>query len=265
MTDTPPVDPDAVSSSAQLAKRKPTAPRSTGRAPSGGRPRTADSSNGVTDPVDGLDGTDGLDAAASAVVTDEPTVADRPATARPATARPATRPAAAQRSAAPTGAGPATTPPTADDDGPVQGTTTRLLGYRRQRFEARKVRRLVRHVDPWSMLKLSLLVSLCMWLMVMIAAMILWTVARNAGTIASVENFVNSSLSLQDWSLDGEFILRQFGLVTLLLSLGLAAALVIATLVFNLISDIIGGVWISVIEEESARPVAESNPKHQLG
>ena len=115
------------------------------------------------------------------------------------------------------------------------------------------------------MLKLSLLVSLCMWLMVMIAAMILWTVARNAGTIASVENFVNSSLSLQDWSLDGEFILRQFGLVTLLLSLGLAAALVIATLVFNLISDIIGGVWISVIEEESARPVAESNPKHQLG
>ena len=260
MTDTPPVDPDAVSSSAQLAKRKPTAPRSTGRAPSGGRPRTADSSNGVTDPLDGLDGTDGLDAAASAVVTDEPTVADRPATARPAT-----RPAAAPRSAATTGAGVATTPPSAHDDGPVQGTTTRLLGYRRQRFEARKVRRLVRHVDPWSMLKLSLLVSLCMWLMVMIAAVILWTVARNAGTIASVENFVNSSLSLQDWSLDGEFILRQFGLVTLLLSLGLAAALVIATLVFNLISDIIGGVWISVIEEESARPVAESNPKHQLG
>jgi len=29
--------------------------------------------------------------------------------------------------------------------------------------------------------------------------------------------------------------------------------------VFNLVSDIIGGVWISVIEEETARPVSESN------
>ena len=139
------------------------------------------------------------------------------------------------------------------------GSDHRRLGYRRQRFEARKVRRLVRHVDPWSMLKLSILVSLCLWFMLMIAAVILWTVASNAGTIASIENFVNSSLSLQDWSLDGEFIFRQFGLVSLLWCLGLAAAVVISTLIFNLISDIIGGVWISVIEEETARPVRESN------
>lgn len=138
-------------------------------------------------------------------------------------------------------------------------TMQRRLGYQRQRFEARKVRRLVRHVDPWSILKLALLLSLCLWLMLMIAAVILWTVASNAGTISSIENFVNSSLSLQDWSLNGEFIFRQFGLLSLLWCLGLAAAVVISTLVFNLISDIIGGVWISVIEEETARPVRESN------
>ena len=68
---------------------------------------------------------------------------------------------------------------------------------------------------------------------------------------------MNSSLQLQDWKLDGDFLFRQFGLITLLMSLGFAAALVVASLVFNLISDIIGGVWISVIEEETARPVAE--------
>jgi hypothetical protein len=138
-------------------------------------------------------------------------------------------------------------------------------GQRRQRFEARKVRRLVRHVDPWSVLKLTLLLSLCMWLIVMIAAVIMWTVARNAGTIASIENFVNSSLSLQDWTLDGDFIFRQFGLITLLLALGFTAATVVASLVFNLVSDIIGGVWVSVIEEETARPVAESKPPGRVG
>ena len=140
-----------------------------------------------------------------------------------------------------------------------------MLGYGRQRYEARKVRRLIRHLDPWSMLKLSLLVSLCMWLIVMIASVILWTVASNAGTIESLEDFVNSSLSLQDWTLDGDFIFRQFGLITLLLALGFAASVVIATLVFNLISDIIGGVWVSVIEEETARPVSESKRDRSVG
>ena len=140
---------------------------------------------------------------------------------------------------------------------PTLQTPRRVMGYRRQRFEARKVRRLIRHVDPWSMLKLAVLVSLCMWLIVMIAALVMWTVARNAGTIANIESFVNSSLSLQDWKLDGEFIFRQFGLITLLLALGFAASIVVASLVFNLISDIIGGVWVSVIEEETARPVVE--------
>lgn len=138
-----------------------------------------------------------------------------------------------------------------------EATGRRVLGYRRQRFEARKVRRLVRHLDPWSVLKLSVLVALCMWLITMIAAVILWTVATNAGTIGSIEDFVNSSLQLQDWKLDGEFLFRQFGLITLLLALGTAAAMVVATLIFNLISDIIGGVWITVIEEEHARPVGE--------
>ena len=152
----------------------------------------------------------------------------------------------------------------ADHDG-VATAPRRLFGYRRQRFEARKVRRLLRHVDPWSMFKLSLLLSLCMWLILMIAAVIMWTVARNAGTIASIENFVNSSLSLQDWTLDGDFIFRQFGLITLLLSLGFTAAVVVASLVFNLVSDIIGGVWVSVIEEETARPVAESKPAGPVG
>lgn len=142
-----------------------------------------------------------------------------------------------------------------DDD--TGGAPRRVLGYRRQRFEARKVRRLVRHLDPWSVLKLSILVALCMWLITMIASVILWTVASNSGTIASIEDFVNDALQLQDWTLDGDFLFRQFGLITFLLALGMAAAMVIATLVFNLISDIIGGVWLTVIEEESARPVGD--------
>ena len=53
------------------------------------------------------------------------------------------------------------------------------------------------------------------------------------------------------------YTFRQFGLISLLASLGFAASMVIISLVFNLVSDIIGGVWISVIEEETARPIVD--------
>ncbi len=76
----------------------------------------------------------------------------------------------------------------------------RVLGYRRQRFEARKVRRLVRHIDPWSVLKLSLLLALCMWVVAMIASVIIWSVANNTGALASLERFFNENLQLEDFS-----------------------------------------------------------------
>jgi hypothetical protein len=140
----------------------------------------------------------------------------------------------------------------------VPGRTSgsrRLLGYRRQRYEARKVRRLIRHVDPWSVLKLAVLLALCMWVIGMIAAVIVWSVAHNTGALTSLEKFINENLQLEDWKLDGQVLFRQFGLISLLCSLGFAAGTVVASLIFNLISDIIGGVWVSVIEEETARPI----------
>ncbi len=124
----------------------------------------------------------------------------------------------------------------------------------RGRLEARKVRRLIRHVDPWSVLKASLLFFLSLWLVFMIAAVIVWAVARGSGTVAKVETFVQSNLSVTDWKLNGDFLFRQFGLVGLILTFASTVAATIATLVFNLISDIIGGVWVTVIEEETSRP-----------
>jgi hypothetical protein len=161
-----------------------------------------------------------------------------------------------------------TRPPTTAQEH-TEDAPRRVLGYRRQRFEARKVRRLVRHVDPWSVLKLSLLLALCLWVVVMIAAVIVWSVANSTGALASFERFFNENLQLEDFTLTGDVLFRQFGLVSLLGALGLAAATVVATLVFNLISDIIGGVWISVIEEETSRPVsrddAEAAPRSPRG
>lgn len=136
---------------------------------------------------------------------------------------------------------------------------TRSRNYRKQRFEARKVRRLIRHIDPWSVLKLAILVGFALWGILLIAAFIMWTVATNAGTVESIEGFVNSSLSLEGWQLDGEFLFRQFAIISLIASMGFALALIVVVLIFNLISDLIGGIWVSVIEEETARPISKAS------
>ncbi len=128
-----------------------------------------------------------------------------------------------------------------------------LLG-RRQRFEARRVRRIVRHVDPWSVLKLALVFFVCVWVMFMVAVVIVWSIAQRSGTVERVESFVND-LGITGWKLNGTFVFRQYGLFGLVMVFACTTATVVSTIIFNLISDLVGGVWISVIEEETSRPI----------
>src|SRR2546430_509287 len=70
-------------------------------------------------------------------------------------------------------------------------------GRRRQAFRGtpvrgRRVRRTVRHVDPWSVLKLSLLFFAAIFLIVCVASGLLWTGARASGQLGNVEHFITS-------------------------------------------------------------------------
>ena len=63
---------------------------------------------------------------------------------------------------------------------------------RRAKVRARKVRRIVRHIEPWSVLKLSVLFFLSIFLIICVASAVLWNAARSAGAIDDVESFVTS-------------------------------------------------------------------------
>ncbi len=108
------------------------------------------------------------------------------------------------------------------------------------------------------MLKLSLLLFVCLWLIMMIAGVIVWTVATSTGTISKLESTANTMLGQSNFHFNGDFLFRQMGLIGLILTLAFTAASTVAAVVFNLISDIIGGVWVTVIEEESPQPPSGS-------
>ena len=176
----------------------------------------------------------------------------------------------------PAGSGPATAPTTtgtveavapvalaADLDAPAEVVTdrphklTRKEARQLKRLRARKVRRIVRHVDPWSVLRLSLLFYACLFVVLMVAGTILWNVAGAAGTIADLEGFVKDIGAFKTFSFDGPTIFRASLLSGFILVIAGSLFNVLLSVLFNLISDLVGGIRFTVIEEETARPIAD--------
>jgi hypothetical protein len=147
---------------------------------------------------------------------------------------------------------------------PARHTAPKALSTRERRqlgrLRARKVKRIVRHVDPWSVLKLSLLFYACLFAVVMVAGTVLWNLAGAAGTIASIESFIKDIGAFKTFTFKGTTIFRASFLAGLILVIAGSALNVLLTVLFNLISDLVGGIRISVIEEETARPIV-AEPK----
>jgi hypothetical protein len=120
------------------------------------------------------------------------------------------------------------------------------------RMQARKVRRIVRHVEPWSVLKVALVLYFCLWVILMIAGTLLW--GASDGTIDNVESFLEELLALEEFEFDGDKIFRAAALGGLVMVVAGTGFTVLLTVVFNLISDLMGGLRMTVIEEETARP-----------
>jgi hypothetical protein len=196
----------------------------------------------------------------------------------------------------------------------------------------RRVRRTIRHVEPWSVLKISLLFFAAVFLIVCVASGLLWSGARASGQLDNVERFITSvggfgncepiagsrvdtsptttidtseadtnqidpSLNTNDTTdstvsptttvpaddsedcrpgekLVGQFkfddgrIFQAFAFGGIVLVLAGTGANVVLALLFNLMSDLTGGVQVTVVEEDPTarrRPDPGSPPSHRRG
>lgn len=129
--------------------------------------------------------------------------------------------------------------------GPLQ---RRRLG----RLRARRVRRILRHVEVWSVLKVSLVFYFCVWLVLLVSGAVLWKVATQAGLIDNVENFLQES-GFDEVELDGETMFRAWATGGFIMVFATTGFTVLLAVLFNLISDLMGGIRFSVIELETIR------------
>jgi Transmembrane domain of unknown function (DUF3566) len=122
----------------------------------------------------------------------------------------------------------------------------RLLG---RRPRVRRVTRVVRHVDPWSIFKVSLVFNLVLYVVMLTAGVLLWNVAYATGTVDNLERFFES-FGWSTFEFHGGAIFHAAWIAGLFGVIGLTGAAVLAATLFNLITDLVGGIRMTVLEEE---------------
>lgn len=135
---------------------------------------------------------------------------------------------------------------------PVPMTVPRMLG---RKPRVRRVTRVVRHVDPWSVFKIALVANMVLYLIVLTAGVLLWNVAYATGTVDNVERFFES-FGWSSFEFNGGEIYHNAWIGGLFGVIGLTGLAVLLATLFNLITDLVGGMRFTVLEEEvvEARP-----------
>lgn len=126
-----------------------------------------------------------------------------------------------------------------------------------RQIKARQVQRVVTRIDPWAMLRVSLSFSLCLWLIVVVAGVVMWQAAVVTGSIGKVENFLAQLLAENSFTIDGLRVFEGAAVAGFVLFVCGALFAVVTSVLFNLIASVFGGLQVTVVELESAHPVAE--------
>jgi hypothetical protein len=129
---------------------------------------------------------------------------------------------------------------------PIPVTVPRLLG---RKPRVRRVTRVVRHVDPWSVFKIAFVANLVLYLIVLTAGVLLWNVAYATGTVDNVERFLES-FGWSSFEFNGGQIYHSAWIGGLFVVIGLTGLAVLLATMFNLITDLVGGMRFTVLEEE---------------
>ncbi|MEE2768826.1 MAG: DUF3566 domain-containing protein [Actinomycetota bacterium] len=114
------------------------------------------------------------------------------------------------------------------------------------------------------MLKVGLIFYLCVWGLFVIAVRTLWKTAEDGGTIEKVESFIEDLFALESFEFDTGQLFRLFTIGGLVLVVGGTAVTVVLVVLFNLISDLTGGVRFTMVEEETAVRQRKLRPGDEL-
>ena len=122
----------------------------------------------------------------------------------------------------------------------------------------RRVTRVVRDIDPWSVFKIGLIFHFVIYLIALVALVLLWSVASATGTIDNIQQFMKS-FGWESFQFNGGQLFVNVMILGLLAVVLGTALWVLAATIFNLITDLVGGIRVTVLEEEVVVGSVESH------
>jgi hypothetical protein len=129
---------------------------------------------------------------------------------------------------------------------------------RRQRRRADRVRSRVtiRHVDVWTVARVSIVFYLLVAIAVVVASVLLWYAANAYGSLTSIEKSIRTLFDLKTFTLHVGRVAEYTAAGGLVLCLVGTLFNILAALTYNLICDIVGGFRIEV---ESTSPASSDD------
>ena len=120
-----------------------------------------------------------------------------------------------------------------------------------------RVRRIIRKIDPWTVLKVTFVLNFIVALTMVLGFSILWVLLINAGVPQGLEDIARRLALLDaDASLVGN-VEPLFSSVVFLATVYLLTQTALATIgafFYNLVSDLVGGIEVVVLEESYNTP-----------
>jgi hypothetical protein len=111
----------------------------------------------------------------------------------------------------------------------------------------RRVRRIIRKVDPWTVLKVALVLNTIAGLVWVLGVWVAWSIALQRGIPdAFVELFARLTIAFTP---DGELYFRVVLMFAIVWVITATAAMTLGAVLYNLISDLVGGVELIMLEE----------------
>lgn len=156
--------------------------------------------------------------------------------------------------AAPSGNLPAGNPPSGNVAGSPVGQNVAGKTATKPTFEARKVRLSIKRFDPWSVMKLSFLLSIAAGIMLVVATVVVWNMLDSMYVFAKVDELVVSIVGPES-----EFtvlnyvaydVVTSYAVIIAVVNVVLITALAtIGAFLYNLTAMLIGGLNVTLTDE----------------
>ena len=120
----------------------------------------------------------------------------------------------------------------------------------------RRVRRIIRKIDPWTVLKVALVLNTVAALIWTLGVWVAWSIAVQRGIPdAFVDVFDRLTIAVTP---DGQLYFRVVVMFAIVWIIVVSATMTLVAVLYNLISDVVGGIEVIVLEEVADQPVTPS-------